>query len=100
MISILVTPRVSALAGCDNEHLGCAGKEAGLVEKLVVVEKEKDNLLDKNRDNEYKRSLSDVFNQDIAAGWSEGLKIERIQEEAEAILATATDYDPLLNNRS
>ncbi|GKC09053.1 hypothetical protein Tco_1000663 [Tanacetum coccineum] len=44
--------------------------------------------------NEYKRSLSDVFNQDIAAGWSEGLKIERTQEEVEAILAVVTDHNP------
>nr|GEU80940.1 hypothetical protein [Tanacetum cinerariifolium] len=143
----------------QQEHLGCAGKEAGLVDKLAAMEKEKDDLLDKNREqeerikrleeelaskssslieaegsvselkgdlerltvdlsqaeivrhnyvqqllptafqrllssNEYKKSLSDVFNQAIAAGWSEGVKIERTQEEAEAILATAADCDP------
>ncbi|GKC49850.1 hypothetical protein Tco_1072595, partial [Tanacetum coccineum] len=143
----------------QQEHLGCAGKEVGLVEKLVVVEKEKDDLLDKNREqvgrirhleeelasktsslseaqnsvstlkgdlehltvdlsqaeivrhnytrqllpivfkrflssNEYKQSLTDVFNQAIAAGWSEGVKAERDGQEAEAILATAADYDP------
>nr|GEU87493.1 hypothetical protein [Tanacetum cinerariifolium] len=33
----------------QQEHLGCAGKEVGLVDKLDVVEKEKDDLLDKNR---------------------------------------------------
>nr|GEU82311.1 hypothetical protein [Tanacetum cinerariifolium] len=118
----------------QQEHLGYASKEAGLIEKLDVVEKEKDDLLDKNREQEErikrleedltsktssltkaessvstlkgdlecltidlshaKISLSDVFNQAIAAGWSEGVKVERTQEDAEAILAEATDYDP------
>nr|GEU91527.1 hypothetical protein [Tanacetum cinerariifolium] len=112
----------------QQEHLSCVGKEVGLVDKLAAMEKEKDDLLDKNReqeerikrleeelaskssslikaesfvselkgnlDNEYKKSLSDVFNQAIASGWSEGVKVERTQEEAEAILATAADYDP------
>ncbi|GJY75514.1 hypothetical protein Tco_0480630 [Tanacetum coccineum] len=41
--------------------------------------------------NEYKKSLSDVFNQAIAAGWSKGVKVERSIEDAEAILAAATD---------
>ncbi|GJR27366.1 hypothetical protein Tco_1103598 [Tanacetum coccineum] len=41
--------------------------------------------------NEYKKSLSDVFNQAIAAGWSKGVKVERSMEDAEAILAAATD---------
>nr|GEU91526.1 transposase (putative), gypsy type [Tanacetum cinerariifolium] len=111
-----------------QEHLSCVGKEVGLVNKLAAVEKEKGDLLDKNReqdewikrleeelaskssalikaessvselkgdlDNEYKKSLSDIFNQAIAFGWSEGVKVERTQEEAEAILATAVDYDP------
>ncbi|GJY99354.1 hypothetical protein Tco_0516784 [Tanacetum coccineum] len=36
----------------QQEHLGCTGKEAALVEKLVVVEKEKDDLLYKNREQE------------------------------------------------
>nr|GFB97216.1 hypothetical protein [Tanacetum cinerariifolium] len=141
------------------EHLGYAGKEVGLVEKLVVLEKENDDLLDKNREqeewirrlkeeldsktsslteaessvstlkgdlecltvdlnhaeivrhnylqkllptafqrllssNEYKKSLSDVFNQAIATGWSEVMKVERTHEDAEAILAGAADYDP------
>ncbi|GKB31391.1 hypothetical protein Tco_0870792 [Tanacetum coccineum] len=44
--------------------------------------------------NEYKQSLTEVFNQAIAAGWSEGVKAERDGQEAEAILATAADYDP------
>nr|GEZ33875.1 flavone synthase II [Tanacetum cinerariifolium] len=135
------------------------GDGTGLVDKLAVMEKENDDLLDKNRKQEerikrleeelpskssslieakgsvselkgdlerltvdlsqaeivrhnyvrqllptafqrllssyeYKKSLSDVFNQAIAARWSEGVKIERTQEEAEAILATAADYDP------
>ncbi|GKD98847.1 hypothetical protein Tco_1382744 [Tanacetum coccineum] len=42
----------------------------------------------------YKKSLSDVFNQSIAAGWSEGVKVEHFVEDAEAILAAVTDYDP------
>ncbi|GKD74290.1 hypothetical protein Tco_1332572, partial [Tanacetum coccineum] len=119
-----------------QEHLGCAGKEATLAEKLIMVEKEKYDLLDKSRaqedrikhleealtsktsslseaesvagtlkgdlehltldlshaeivrhnyvrhllptvfqrllsSDEYKKSLSDVFNQAIAAGWSD-----------------------------
>ncbi|GKD81240.1 hypothetical protein Tco_1348079, partial [Tanacetum coccineum] len=33
----------------QQEHLGCAGKEATLAKKLVVSEKEKDELLDKSR---------------------------------------------------
>ncbi|GJV58361.1 hypothetical protein Tco_1459366 [Tanacetum coccineum] len=44
--------------------------------------------------NEYKKSLSDVFNQAIAAGWSEGVKVECTQEDIEGILAGAADYDP------
>ncbi|GKE46948.1 hypothetical protein Tco_1478206, partial [Tanacetum coccineum] len=43
---------------------------------------------------EYKKSLSDVFNQAIAAGWSKGMNVERSDEDAKAILATAADYDP------
>ncbi|GKA73664.1 hypothetical protein Tco_0779966 [Tanacetum coccineum] len=110
-------------------HLGCVGKEAKLTEKLAAVEKEMDDLLDKNREREerikqleadlasktsslteaegaastlkgdlerltYKKSLSDVFNLAIVAGWSEGVKAACSEEDAEAILATATDYDP------
>ncbi|GJV26973.1 hypothetical protein Tco_1383421 [Tanacetum coccineum] len=143
----------------QQEHLGCVGKEATLIEKLAAVEKEKDELFDKNQEQEeqirrleealaskmpslskaestasvlkgdlerltvdlihaeivrhnyvrqllptvvrrllsseeYKKSLSDVFNQAIAAGWSEGMKVERSDEDAEAILVTAADYDP------
>ncbi|GJW82366.1 hypothetical protein Tco_0146341 [Tanacetum coccineum] len=33
-------------------HLDCAGREAALVKKLAVVEKEKDDLLDKSKDQE------------------------------------------------
>ncbi|GJX74089.1 hypothetical protein Tco_0312684 [Tanacetum coccineum] len=145
--------------GDKIEHLGCVGKEAALTEKLVVVEKEKDELLDKNwaqeehikrleetlasktsslseaestasalkgdlerltidlsyaeivRHNyvrqllpnvfqrllsseEYKKTLSDVFNQAIVAGWSKGVKVKHSDEDVEAILATAADYDP------
>ncbi|GJW95233.1 hypothetical protein Tco_0174905 [Tanacetum coccineum] len=59
-------------------HLDCVGKEVALSEKLAVVEKEKDDLLDKSKDqeeqiksDEYKKSLSKPFNQAIAAGLSE-----------------------------
>ncbi|GKC16114.1 hypothetical protein Tco_1012896, partial [Tanacetum coccineum] len=34
-------------------HLGFVGKEADLTEKLVAVKKERDDLLDKNREREY-----------------------------------------------
>nr|GEW32558.1 hypothetical protein [Tanacetum cinerariifolium] len=44
--------------------------------------------------DEYKKSMSDVFNLAIATEWSEGLKAACFVEQAEAILATATDYDP------
>ncbi|GKC31498.1 hypothetical protein Tco_1038792 [Tanacetum coccineum] len=42
---------------------------------------------------EYKKSLTDVFNLAIAAGWSEGVKETCSEEEAQAFLATAVDYD-------
>ncbi|GKD06983.1 hypothetical protein Tco_1186668 [Tanacetum coccineum] len=44
--------------------------------------------------DEYKKSLSDIFNLAIAAGWSEGVKAACSEEEAEVFLATAVDYDP------
>ncbi|GJS72811.1 hypothetical protein Tco_0705652 [Tanacetum coccineum] len=140
-------------------HLGCVGKEADLTEKLTVMEKERDDLLDKDREreerikqleadlasktssltkaegavstlkgdlerltvdlshaeivrhnyvrqllptvfqrllssDEYKKSMSDIFNLAIGAGWSEGVKAACSEEEAEAFLATAADYDP------
>ncbi|GJV43182.1 hypothetical protein Tco_1427718 [Tanacetum coccineum] len=117
-------------------HLGCVGKEADLTEKLAVVDKERDDLLDKDREreerirqleadlasktsslieaegavntlkgdlecltrllssDEYKKSLSDVFNLAIAAGWSEGVKAAYSEEEVKAFLATAADYNP------
>ncbi|GKC16723.1 hypothetical protein Tco_1013505 [Tanacetum coccineum] len=114
-------------------YLGCVSKEADLTEKLVAVEKERGDLLDKNREreksgsnnwkqigltetqnqlvdtvqsqnklsdyhkalnDEYKKSLSDIFNLAIAAGWSEGVKAACSEEEAEVFLATAVDYDP------
>ncbi|GKD91571.1 hypothetical protein Tco_1367078, partial [Tanacetum coccineum] len=46
---------------------------------------------------EYKRSLSDVFNLAIIAGWSEGMKASCSKEDAKAFLATAIDYDPECN---
>nr|GEU29103.1 reverse transcriptase domain-containing protein [Tanacetum cinerariifolium] len=36
---------------------------------------------------EYKKSMSDVFNQAIATKWSEGIKVERSVEDTEAILS-------------
>nr|GEY21083.1 hypothetical protein [Tanacetum cinerariifolium] len=44
--------------------------------------------------DKYKKSLSDGFNQTITTGWSEGVKVERSDEDVKAILATAGDYDP------
>ncbi|GKD51906.1 hypothetical protein Tco_1280882 [Tanacetum coccineum] len=111
-------------------HLGCVEKEAGLVEKLPAIEKENDDLLDRDRERErsvssgwrrilppkrppwprqkllptvvqrllsngeYKKSLTDVFNLAIAAGWSEGVKAACSENEAQAFLATAVEYDP------
>ncbi|GJW26922.1 hypothetical protein Tco_0040733 [Tanacetum coccineum] len=34
------------------------------------------------------------FNQAIVVGWSEGVKVDQTEEEAQAILATADNYDP------
>ncbi|GKB17368.1 hypothetical protein Tco_0851291 [Tanacetum coccineum] len=106
---------------CRAVHLGCVGKEADLVEKLAAMEKERDDLLDRDQErgahpaveggsrlqdflldrdrrlifsDEYRKSLSDVFNLAIAAGWSEGVKATCFEEEAQAFLATAVDYDP------
>ncbi|GKE56207.1 hypothetical protein Tco_1495392 [Tanacetum coccineum] len=76
----------------QQEHLSCAGKEVGLVEKLVVVEKEKDDVLDKNR--EQGERIKQPQSGGNSVGWSEGVKVERNQEEAEAILADAANYDP------
>ncbi|GKA69953.1 hypothetical protein Tco_0776017, partial [Tanacetum coccineum] len=42
---------------------------------------------------EYKNSLSESFNLAIADEWSEGVNVDRTDEEVQAILATATDYD-------
>ncbi|GJZ19498.1 hypothetical protein Tco_0556088 [Tanacetum coccineum] len=44
--------------------------------------------------DEYKKSMSDVFNLAIAARWSEGVKAACSEEEAEAFLAIIVDYDP------
>nr|GEV99849.1 hypothetical protein [Tanacetum cinerariifolium] len=44
--------------------------------------------------DEYKKSMSDVFNLAISAGWLEGVKATYFEEEVEAFLATAVDYDP------
>ncbi|GKE10909.1 hypothetical protein Tco_1414460 [Tanacetum coccineum] len=43
---------------------------------------------------EYRKSLSDVFNLVIAVGWSKGVKVACSEEETQAFLATAIDYDP------
>ncbi|GKF61728.1 hypothetical protein Tco_0181782, partial [Tanacetum coccineum] len=98
-----------------------AGKEAALVNKLATTEKEKADLVDKSRVQEDRirqleealafktSSLSEVGNTAsalkgdldrltvdliIVAGWSEGVKVERFIEDAKAILAAATNYDP------
>ncbi|GJW71218.1 hypothetical protein Tco_0128135 [Tanacetum coccineum] len=44
--------------------------------------------------DEYKKSMSDVFNLAIATGWSKDVKAACSKEEAEAFLATSADYDP------
>ncbi|GJX33497.1 hypothetical protein Tco_0243352 [Tanacetum coccineum] len=114
----------------QKEHLGCAGKEAALVEKLVVAKKEKDDLLDKNREQE---ECIKQLEEDLASKTSSltsaqssisslrsdlerltvdlsqaeivrhnyvpqllptGVKAVLSEEEAEAFLATAVDYDP------
>nr|GEU46922.1 hypothetical protein [Tanacetum cinerariifolium] len=140
-------------------HLDCAGKEIALSKKLAVVEKEKNDLLDKSKDqeeriqgleealtsktsslseaektadqlkrdlerltvdlsqaevvrrnyvgkllptvvqgllssDEYKKSLSKPFNQAIAVEWLEGVKVDRIKEETQAILVNTNNYDP------
>ncbi|GKB87826.1 hypothetical protein Tco_0960098 [Tanacetum coccineum] len=74
----------------QQEHLGCVSKESALTEKLLLPTFVQRLL----SSDEYKKSFSDVFNQAIAAGWSEGMKAELSDEDAEAILATAGDYDP------
>nr|GEV60841.1 hypothetical protein [Tanacetum cinerariifolium] len=74
------------LATHAQEHLACAGQEADLVEKLAAVEKENDDLLDKNREREERINYH---------RWMiEGVKFERTKEDAEVILADAADYDP------
>nr|GEX45438.1 hypothetical protein [Tanacetum cinerariifolium] len=117
-------------------YLGCAEKEVDFTKKLAALEKERDDVLDKNQEkeerikqlkadlasktsslteaegaastlkgnlerltrllssDEYKKSLSDVFNLAIAAGWLEGVMAACSEKDAEAILATATDYGP------
>nr|GEX70236.1 hypothetical protein [Tanacetum cinerariifolium] len=42
---------------------------------------------------EYKKNLSQPFNLAIAIGWSKGMKANRTDEEVQAILATADNYD-------
>nr|GEW43343.1 hypothetical protein [Tanacetum cinerariifolium] len=96
-------------------HLGCVSQEAALVEKLVVAKKQKDDLLDQNKaqatqikrleealavktfslseaerdrlhlSNDYKQSLVEVFNQAIITGWSDGIKVGRLEEDIKAI---------------
>ncbi|GJZ92444.1 hypothetical protein Tco_0664509, partial [Tanacetum coccineum] len=93
----------------QQEHLGCAGKEANLVKKLDVVEKEKDDLLDKSREQEdqIKQLEVDLTSKTSSLAeaegtasllnyrrWVVGVKVERSEEDAEAILAAAADYDP------
>nr|GEU60076.1 hypothetical protein [Tanacetum cinerariifolium] len=91
-------------------HLGCVGKEAGLTEKLAAMEKERDDLLDKDREREeyIKQLEADLTNKtsslsktegvvNTLKGYVEGLtgvKAAYSEEETEAFLATTIDYDP------
>ncbi|GJW92975.1 hypothetical protein Tco_0172647 [Tanacetum coccineum] len=111
-------------------HMDCISKEAALIEKLVAMEKEKDELLDKNRGQEEQiRQLEealasktsfvseeenavtvlkgDLERLSIDLSHAEiiklnyvrqllptvGVKVVRFDEDAEAILAAAADYD-------
>nr|GFC12517.1 hypothetical protein [Tanacetum cinerariifolium] len=56
------------------------------------------NQLIKDHTTLQQKSLSDVFNLAIAAGWSEGVKEAFSEEESEAFLASAADYDPACKN--
>nr|GEU43936.1 hypothetical protein [Tanacetum cinerariifolium] len=84
--------------------LGSVGDEADLIEKLVAVEKVRDDLLDKDREKEerIKQLEADLASKTsslaeakaIAAGWSKGVKAACFEKEAQAFLATADGYDP------
>nr|GEW16421.1 hypothetical protein [Tanacetum cinerariifolium] len=102
----------------EQEHQGCAGKEAAFVEKLTVVEKKKDGLLDKiraykDRIKQLKEAIasktSSMSEAENVAGTLKGdlerltvdlnhaeigVKVECFIEDDKAILADAIDYDP------
>nr|GEU90894.1 hypothetical protein [Tanacetum cinerariifolium] len=93
-------------------------KELGLIKKLVVVEKARDDLLDKDQEREerIKQLEADIASKTSSLTKSEGVvntlkgdlecltvdlgqaeigvKASCSKEEAEAFLATAVDYDP------
>nr|GEY75738.1 hypothetical protein [Tanacetum cinerariifolium] len=85
-------------------HLGCVGKEANLTEKLGAMEKERDDLMDKNREREewIKQLEADIAfkissltkAERVASTLKEGVNVACFEEDPEAILTTATDYDP------
>nr|GEU35205.1 hypothetical protein [Tanacetum cinerariifolium] len=73
-------------------HRSCKDVSDRLIEtqnQLVDVIQNRSKLADDHKalHEEYKKSLSGVFNQAISAGWSEGVKVERTKEDAEEILA-------------
>ncbi|GJT00665.1 hypothetical protein Tco_0821834 [Tanacetum coccineum] len=99
-------------------HLACAGRETALSEQVGAVEIEKDDLLDKNNGQKEKiKELEEALAAKTAAlseakqvaaqakrdlerlpvnltdEWSEWVNVDRTDEEVQAILATATDYD-------
>ncbi|GKC05986.1 hypothetical protein Tco_0997596 [Tanacetum coccineum] len=74
-----------------------ASKTSSLTEAEDVVSTLKGDLECLTRllsSDEYKKSLSDIFNLAIAARWLEGIKETCSKEEAEAFLATVVGYDP------
>ncbi|GJZ96748.1 hypothetical protein Tco_0669082 [Tanacetum coccineum] len=108
----------------EQVHLGCVKKEADLTENLAAVETERGDLLDKDREREERiRQLEadlasntsslteakcavstlkgdlecltvDLSHAEIIRHNYEGVKAACSEEEAEAFLATAADYDP------
>ncbi|GKB31105.1 reverse transcriptase domain-containing protein [Tanacetum coccineum] len=112
-------------------HLGCVGKEADLVEKLAAMEKERDDLLDRDQEREecIQRLEADLASKTSSLAEAEcvvdtlrgdlerltmdlskaeivrhnyvcqllptvGVKAAWSEDEAQAFLATAVNYDP------
>nr|GEY43868.1 transposase (putative), gypsy type [Tanacetum cinerariifolium] len=90
------------LLNYSQVHLGCIKKEADLAENLIAVEKERDDLLDQNREREeqMKQLEADLASktsslteaESAASILKEGVKAACSEEYAKAFLAT--DYDP------